>query len=802
MAGRWSIEGLSGDRERAMAFLEDHLPESDLDCYPASLFLAFADQALSLREKAPWCAALDWEIFCHYVLFPRVNDEDLSFHRDIFYEELWPRVRDLPTAEARVLEVNRWCHEKASYEMQDDRTASPLTVYRCGSGRCGEESAFLVSALRSVGVAARQVYCPRWSHCDDNHAWVEALCGGRWRFLGACEPEPVLDRGWFNSAAARAMLVHSRIFGTGSSPLHGDFLCREGGVCWYNQTARYAQVQPDTFRALLPDGGPAAGAVFRLQVLNEAGFHTVASLAADGRGEARAQLGLGDLHVLAELGGLVAEGGCRDGEITLTLAPPPAGDTDWREFDFRPPVGQTAAPVGLDAGQRAQRERIRQEGAALREARLASMGRQGPEKWADLLRAARGSAGAIAAFLGRDADPRREALLRTLTDKDLRDASPEVLEDHLKNAPDPGDLPPEVYFPYVLCPRVELEPLTAWRGALALSPAEREAFRADPASLWAALERPEEAGRTYAGLVWTPEAAWRRGRWDRRSRRLLYVALLRTLGVPARLRGADGAPEFWRQGRFCPAEPEETGTLRVLRAGGGAFPQSWTLSRREGARWRLLSGRWEEGEAIVLPAGQYRLITALRLPNGRQLAASKELRLRAGEERQEVLPRRTCALEDMLLDQELPVMGAVTPAGEAVPDLCRMGGGPRLLLWLEEGAEPTEHVLHELADCRRALEASRTEVVLLLRSRESLRHPVLSDLLAGWPEIRVLLDDWAYDLETAARRLGCDPDTPPLAVACGGEGRALCAFSGYRVGGVELLARAAGMASGIHSFSL
>ena len=93
-------------------------------------------------------------------------------------------------------------------------------------------------------------------------------------------------------------------------------------------------------------------------------------------------------------------------------------------------------------------------------------------------------------------------------------------------------------------------------------------------------------------------------------------------------------------------------------------------------------------------------------------------------------------------------------------------------------------------------------MVLLLRSRESLRHPVLSDLLAGWPEIRVLLDDWAYDLETAARRLGCDPDTPPLAVACGGEGRALCAFSGYRVGGVELLARAAGMASGIHSFSL
>ena len=165
-----------------------------------------------------------------------MNDEDLSFHRALFYEELWPRVGALPTAEERVLEVNRWCHEHASYQAQDERTASPLTVFRCGSGRCGEESAFLVSALRGVGIAARQVYALRWSHCDDNHAWVEALCDGQWRFLGACEPEPVLDRGWFNTPASRAMLVHSRLFGGGASPLHGQPIGREGAVVWLYQT--------------------------------------------------------------------------------------------------------------------------------------------------------------------------------------------------------------------------------------------------------------------------------------------------------------------------------------------------------------------------------------------------------------------------------------------------------------------------------------------------------------------------------------------------------------------------------------
>ena len=175
---------------QAMDFLHGHLPASDLDCYPFELFLDFAGHALFLRENDPACGALDWEIFAHYVLFPRVNDEDLSPHRALFYRELSPRLAGIEDEQARVLAVNRWCHEYASYQAQDERTASPLTVFRCGSGRCGELSAFLVSALRSMGIPARQVYVPRWSHCDDNHAWVEALCGGEWRFFGGCEPEP------------------------------------------------------------------------------------------------------------------------------------------------------------------------------------------------------------------------------------------------------------------------------------------------------------------------------------------------------------------------------------------------------------------------------------------------------------------------------------------------------------------------------------------------------------------------------------------------------------------------------------
>ncbi len=775
---------MTDERRKALEFLREHLPQSDLDCYPEELLAQFVDHALFLRKTAAWCAGLEQEIFDHYVLFPRVNDEDLSFHRKLFYDALWPRIQGMATAEERVLEVNRWCHEMASYQAQDDRTASPLTVFRNGSGRCGEESAFLVSALRSVGIPARQVYAPRWAHCDDNHAWVEALCDGQWRFLGACEPEPVLDKGWFNTAASRAVLVHSRLFGRGQSSLHGELLGQEGAVCWYNQTRRYAQTQLFTFRAMY-NNVPAAGAVFQIQLLNEASFHTIATLTADDNGQAMVELGMGDVHVLATWKDLQAEGNCDRGVLTLQLAPPIEQDTGWMELDFHAPKAAPVNPAPLDASQRARRAAVLREGSILREKRLAAF-YQPVDKasWEPLLKAARGNSSVIAAFLERSDDPRRELLVRSLSDKDLRDVTPDVLEDHLQNTPPAGNLPEELYVPYVLCPRIELEPLTPWRGPLSKALTGKET----PAELWQELNRRIDTGvsRVYSNLVWTPWAAWQAGRCDKRSLRIAYVACLRTLGIPARLRPLDGMPEYWRDGEFHPVQSGECGTLHLTGDASFRYRQNWTLSRRQDDGWKLLN--LPEGvRDVTLPVGQYRIITAARLPNGNQFAAMRELSIRPNTVQNVRLYLRSYALADMLGCQTLPVMPAVTPEGKEVPNLCQTGGKASLLCWIETGAEPTEHLLNELAAGQQALEALPVEVVLLLRERESLNHATLAKILPHWPRIRILLDDWAYDQETAARQLGCDPSDLPLAVVCDGKGQAVYATSGYRVGSVALL---------------
>ncbi len=776
-----AISSLCGERKRAMEFLYHALSISDLDSYPFSLFNDFFTHAFRLREKAAWCRALDEELFFHYVLFPRINDEDLSPHRELFYRELWPRVEGLGE-EAAVLAVNRWCHEQASYQMQDARTASPLTVFRCGSGRCGEESAFLAAALRSVGIAARQVYAPRWAHCDDNHAWVEALCGGRWRFLGACEPEPVLDRGWFNAAAGRAVLVHSRLFSPGSHPLHGELIrdtaCTDG-VYWYNQTARYAAAIPRVFRVMRA-GEPVSGAQLTLCLLNEAAFHPIARLSTGEDGGARILLGRGDLWVAAQGEGGFAEGllPLEERELLLELQPQSAQkNSEWIPFSFRAPApGPLPEPLGSEEKERRRQEQ--RQGELCRQKKLEALfdpvrAREYPQA-EDLLREARGNFEEIFRFLSRDASPWREKLLRALPVKDLRDAAADILEEHLQGAlPFAEWYPEEIFSRYLLSPRIDREPLRAWRAPLAAAP-----LAADTAL----------SGKNYFSLCWPPDCAFLAGRCDRHSRDILAVALYRAHGIPARLRRLDGAPEVWQEGAFQPLYPEVCAELALISPQGisPAYGRDWSLARQVQEGWQnlYLQERWEKGRCrLSLPAGRYRLLSSLRLPSGDQLAARWEGVLQEGERKEVPLFLQSCPLREQLYCRKLPPVAARSLKG--ADSLQPAAGSPSLLLWLEEGAEPTEHLLHELAAAGRP----QGRVVLFLRGERSLRHPAVGGYLDVHPQAEVLFDDWEYDLEQLARLLGCDPERPPLCLVCNRQGKAVYAESGYRVGMAQLLLR-------------
>ena len=173
---------LTTEEREAMEFLYASMSSADMSDYAGEYFLDNVRMSLRAREELAWGEVVPEDLFRHFVLPVRVNNERMDEFRMVYYDSLRMRVEGLSLHDA-ALEVNHWCHERATYVPSDSRTSSPMATILTAEGRCGEESTFAVSALRAVGIPARQVYTPRWAHTDSNHAWVEVWIDGKWYFI-------------------------------------------------------------------------------------------------------------------------------------------------------------------------------------------------------------------------------------------------------------------------------------------------------------------------------------------------------------------------------------------------------------------------------------------------------------------------------------------------------------------------------------------------------------------------------------------------------------------------------------------
>ena len=285
-------DGLKQEEQDALDFLYAGMPLPDSVDYPREFWEANVEMAVKARHEMPWGEKVPGREWRHFVLPLRVNNEDLDSFRIAYYDELKARVEG-KTMYAAVLEVNHWCHEHVSYQPSDSRTSSPMNTLRSAIGRCGEESTFTVTALRTIGIPARQVYTPRWAHTDDNHAWVEAWVDGRWYFLGACEPEPVLNLGWFNESASRGMLMHTKVFGDYTGP--EEVVNKTACYTEINVTKNYVDVASIIVTVLGQDSLPVEGATVDYRLYNYAEFYPIVSKQSDVKGKSSLTCGKGDL---------------------------------------------------------------------------------------------------------------------------------------------------------------------------------------------------------------------------------------------------------------------------------------------------------------------------------------------------------------------------------------------------------------------------------------------------------------------------------------------------------------------------
>ena len=856
-------------------FFYGTMPLRDAGEYPFEIFLSYVRHALWLRKTIDWCKKLPEDLFVHDVLYYRINSEDISDCRSFFYEQLKDRIVGLDEYQAAV-EINYWCAEHATYEMADDRTAGPMTMYRSGKGRCGEESTFTVTALRSVGLAARQVYTPRWAHCDDNHAWVEVWVNGEWHFLGACEPEEKLDRGWFTGPAGQALLIHSRTFGDYAAGKREEVIGRDGAVVCHNVTASYTKTRKLRIQVRKQDNTPAAHAQVSVEILNMAEYFPAAVLETDEQGETSIRLGLGDIRLQARSEGKFVERYCNlaedgvgaadaDCAVTLVLKDSEAGMKDalsgvsaceWHLAKLCAPKEVVVRESVLSEEEVSRGTRRLADAVKLREERFDQLTRHAiavhPEE-EERMRVAGENAEELTAFLEKDDNPDRKKLLDSLTKKDNKDLRAEVLEDHLSAKR--GSWSEDIHVQDLLCPRIWLEEIGAYRSYICsvLTAQEQEAFASNPELIWNYVNQnitdiPEEE---YDTLCASPIGCLKLKMGSAVSRTILFIAICRSLNIPARLDKSLMLPEYWADGAFhVPVSRAQAskGTLllRNIPGKGWIYAQHWTLGRLEKDHFVTMNYAGftfaKEVQELPLPAGIYRLVAVNRLLNSDQKAAEQLFLVEAGnltelympdfEKADGVMPWKKASVSDesqscrklqnknnslreeiqscLLRDIVLQSADGTLSSLEKL-----VSGKHSILAFLEIGAEPTEHVLNEVLALEKSAKGNSKgigcQLLFVLQQKKDLQHKTLQEVLAldAGSEIEILYDvsggasdanaaprtavsDAASDTlcgwQETAKRMGLAEKLPVLA-AVRPDGTGIYGSSGYHVGSVELMVR-------------
>ncbi len=764
--GIFDNKELTDEQREALTFLYAYMPLVDIADRPGEYFLENIDYSLRAREEMPWGKLIPEREFRHFVLPIRVNNENLDDSRKVFYEELKDRVKGLSLHDA-VLEVNHWCHEKVVYTPSDARTSSPLASVKTAYGRCGEESTFTVAALRSVGIPARQVYTPRWAHTDDNHAWVEAWVDGKWYFLGACEPEPILNLGWFNAPAARGMLMHTKVFGNYNGP--EEVMYRTPRYTEINVIDNYAASARADVQVVDEAGKPVEGAKVEFKVYNYAEFYTVGTKQTNAEGKTFLSAGKGDMLVWASKDGKFGYGKVSFGmdELVSIKLDKVAGESYSIEMDILPPPEGVNLPE-VTAEQRAENDRRMAVEDSIRNAYVATFPTKeaalkfakeyqfkDAELVAKLIVASRGNHAVIMDFLARLRSEKSKVggidLLQQISAKDLRDISKEVLIDHMMNS-QMFDTRADYFHRFVRNPRVSNEMLTPYKGFFkeTIAEADREAYRKDPMSLvaWVAENIEIDNECNLGGSPISPEGVWTARKADVHSRNIFFVAMARSMGIPSRIDEVTGKVQYITEdgavdvnfesaeqaqagrGKFVAsykpikslADPKyyshfsinkltDAGTLQLLNYDEG------DVDMGAGATW---SNLLKNGTA--LDEGNYMMVTGTRMANGGVLANLNFFSIEDGKTTKTELVMREAKDEVQVIGNfNSESLYRPLDSNEQVSILSTTGRGYYVVAVLGANQEPTNHALRDIAALAKDFDEWGRKMVLLFPSEEDYK---------------------------------------------------------------------------------
>ena len=803
-------EEMPQNEKEALEFLYAYMFDGDLTDYSGEFYHDNVKAAFKAREEMPWGKDIPEREFNHFVVPVRVNNENLDDSRFVFYEELKDRVKDLSLYDA-VLEINHWCHEKANYKGSDSRTSSPLATVKTSWGRCGEESTFLVAALRAMCIPARQVYTPRWAHCDDNHAWVEAYVDGEWYFLGACEPEPVLDLGWFNAPASRALLLHTRVFGRYYGP--EEVISVTPNHTEINVVDDYAETSKMIVKVVDANGNALPDVNVEFKIFNYGEFCSVAVKKTDANGETWMTAGNGDMMAYATKDGKFGfeemPFGKKD-ELVIVLDKE-EGMEMVIEYDITPPA-QNAKMPEVTAEMRAENDRRFAYEDSIRNAYIASFPRDIEDKEVlALIEKSWGNYQTILDFIAyaEKNDKRQMAinLLKEISDKDLRDVTMDVLVDNLDYTVEGEG---EIYNAYILNPRVSSEMIRPYKQELSnyFNKEQTEKFRNNPQELVEWIVENITTNNN-ARIIMLPTSVIKSMVTDYRSRGIFFVSAARSLGIASRIDPVTGKIQYikdnnWIDVNFeeevAEATPTRQGILMAKYVPSGALTDlryytHFSIKKFNGKRFDLLaydakdpgmdfgeqySTLFENG--LALDPGYYVMTTGTRLSDGSVLARTTFFNIESD---------KTTNIDLVMREPEkgLRIIGnfnsenvyTQTQTQTQTSLLATTGRGFYILGLLDGGSEPTTHAMLDIAAVKDQLDKWGRSFVFLFQNEEHKRNFELKNF-QGLPENLTFGIEDGTMLKEIVANMRLQNNNLPIFIVANTQNEIVFISQGYTIG--------------------
>ena len=836
------LDTLSRMEREAMEFLYAYMPLSDLADYEPEFYLQQVRYAFKAREEMAWGKEVPEDVFRHFVLVYRVNNENLDTARMVFYRELKERVKGM-TMEEAALEVNHWCHEHVAYRAADARTSAPLATLRTSLGRCGEESTFTVTALRAVGIPARQCYTPRWAHCDDNHAWVEVYVDGEWKFLGACEPDPRLNMGWFSVPSTRCMMVHSKAFGK----YKGDeeVVKRTSLYSELNLLSHYAPTRRVTVTVQDADGKPLPGAKVKFKLYNYAEYYTLSTQTADAEGKASLTTGLGDLLIWVTDGDsyrFIKMDVRKDSVATVKIEKDVIvrqyregqgcidEEDDW-VYEMVPPVAGEPKVVATEEETAANAKRLAYEDS-LRNAYTATVPTKENYKqlmkpnpnltdeqaW-EIIHKSEGNYAEIIKFLDNHTEENQaiagetEATciscsdgfiiswnvfydyLCSFSDKDLRDITAEVLEAHWM-VPPMHPMANE-YGPYRkggLPARISNELVRPYREELSCF----KGMTAEEIRQWTLDSIIVDDSSNYYNCPISPVGVYKLRRADSHSRDIFFVAACRAADIPAYLDNATNILYTWNgkgwQTTSLSSTPRESSTsskssLTLTYHGKEpAKPVYWphfTLAKLENGDLRTFDFEDDPRMAsfpatIELEPGTYCLSTGNRYPDGAVRSHMEFFEVKAGEK----VTKEIVILPLLARTDELGIVNPHLELFDGIELWDYAGESGMLYVNLGNYSEPSKHLVVELKQLQKEMRAWGGMTFMV------------GPTSIGMPSWNLVNTDFAYQKGLLEQRImeatKCGSDIQyPLVALIDKDGHIRYHSTGYKIGVIEQVLKAA-----------